>query len=107
MKKSMILIGCTWILVSTPAFAKTGNEWRAMHEYARLGYVWGVVDMWSNLDQIKDETQEISVAVLLHTNLMPCLRKMTYGQANAIVEKYMPLAGSGRGPRPATIPIES
>jgi hypothetical protein len=83
-----VVVGCA-LLASTPAFALTGNDWRARSDLARLGYVAGVVDTWNTLDRAQYFSEVSSGVVLVHTELMPCVREMTYGQISAIVENYM------------------
>jgi len=84
------------ILGASPALAVLdGNQWRALPDLAREGYVTGVVDTWGEVSggiKIKrdaDPSYAPGAVENLITSVSECARPMTYGRLIAIVEKYM------------------
>jgi Rap1a immunity proteins len=89
MKRAALAI--LFLFMPTVTFsAATGNEWRALSPATRDGYLLGVLDAWVLLDAVTKESVQPVGRASIFTRLVGCLGKdMTYGQAIAIVEKYM------------------
>jgi hypothetical protein len=85
-------------LFPASAIAVSGNEWRALDEGQKSAYVIGIIDGWGSLRNANKVVGEKypefiskSVSETIHLRLVKCMddRNMLYGQAIAIVTKYM------------------
>lgn len=77
------------LLFTVDAEAMTGNDWVRLPQTAQQYYVFGVLDAWENFGEVALRLNQQSSVVTNFTKLVTCGAGMTYGQINAIVQKYM------------------
>ena len=82
---------CAVLGSGTSADALNGNEWKKLPTDARQGYVGGVIDSWATLRGFIEGAKVSPGGAAIYTDLARCIgnREITYGQMNAIVDKYL------------------
>jgi Rap1a immunity proteins len=86
--RAFLLTVCLLFAVEASAIT-SGNEWKQFPLEARQGYILGVVDTWAYFGEAASLAGQQPPVVIIFTELVKCAGGMTYGQINAIVQKYM------------------
>ncbi len=89
----ILIVLCSLLAVATEkAAAITGNEFLALSENSRFTYVVGTLDGWGNVWAVMQGANVKAPTIdAMFNDITRCVveRKMTRGQTQAIVEKYL------------------